>query len=56
MIELQKLSSEEIIQLYSSLIKELKSRLIIRTKNIIGDLGEYLAIFYYNNIPKLSNL
>jgi len=56
MIELQKLSGEEIIQLYSNLIKELKRRSIIRTKNIIGDLGEHLAIFHYNNTPGLPNL
>ena len=56
MIDFQKYTNEEIIQLYSSLIKELKNRKIIRTKNIIGDLGEHLAIFHYNNIPGLPNL
>lgn len=56
MIDLQNYKNEEIIQLYSSLIKELKNRKIIRTKNIIGDLGEYLAISHYNNTPGLPNL
>ena len=57
MIELGKLSDNEVISMYSMVIKELKSRKIIRTKNVIGELGEYLAIQYYNNtsgLPKLQ--
>lgn len=50
------LSDNELIKLYSDIIIELKSRKIIRTKNIIGDLGEYFAIYYYNNTPGLTNL
>ena len=53
---IQELSTEEIIELYSSVIKELKSREVIRTNNVVGDLGEYLAINYYNENPKLVNL
>lgn len=53
---LQSISDDGLIKLYSDIIKELKSRNIIRTKNIIGDLGEYLAIYYYNNTPGLPNL
>lgn len=53
---LKTISDDGLIKLYSDIIKELKSRNIIRTKNIIGDLGEYLAIYYYNNIPGLPNL
>ena len=37
-------------------IEELKKRRIIRTNNIVGDIGEYLAIDYYNKtvgLPKL---
>lgn len=50
------LKTEEIIRLYSETIKELKHRNIIRTNNVIGDLGEYLAISYYNNTAGLPNL
>jgi len=51
------LSDDELIQLYPSLIKELKDRNIIRTNNIVGDLGEYFAIKIFNektNLPKLQ--
>lgn len=44
MINLNKIKDDGLVKLYSALIKELKDRKIIRTKNIIGDLGEYLAI------------
>lgn len=55
-MELKEKSTEEIIHLYSAAIKELKQRKIIRTNNVIGELGEYLAIAYYNNTPGLPNL
>jgi hypothetical protein len=50
------LSDQELIQAYSGLLKELKRRKIIRTKNIIGELGEYLAIDFYNRTPGLPKL
>lgn len=56
MEELREKSTEEIIQLYSGAIKELKRREVIRTNNIVGELGEYLAITHYNNTPGLPNL
>lgn len=55
-MDLKKIKDDGLIKLYSEIIKELKKREIIRTKNIIGDLGEYLSIFYYNNTPGLPNL
>ncbi len=55
-MELDKIKDEGLIKLYSDLIKELKQRKIIRTKNIVGDLGEYLAIYHYNNTAGLPNL
>ena len=54
---LKELSTTDLIQNYSDIIKELKERGIIRTKNVIGDLGEYLAINHYCNtagLPKLQ--
>lgn len=56
MEELREKSTEEIIQLYSGAIKELKRREVIRTNNVVGELGEYLAITHYNNTPGLPNL
>lgn len=55
-MDIEKISTTEIIDLYSETIKELKLRKVIRTNNVIGDLGEYLAISYYNNTPSLPNL
>ena len=55
-MDINELKTEEIIRLYSETIKELKHRNIIRTNNVIGDLGEYLAISYYNNTAGLPNL
>ena len=49
-------SDEEVIGLYSMMIKELKRREIIRTNNVVGELGEYLVINYYNKTPGLPNL
>lgn len=50
------LSDSELIELYPSILKELKSRGIIRTKNLIGELGEYLAANAYQKNPKLPKL
>ncbi len=53
---LEEISTAELVQLYSNSIKELKRREIIRTKNVTGDLGEYLAIKHYTETPNLPNL
>ena len=55
-MNLSNLKDKELIALYSDLIGELKSRRIIRTKNLLGDLGEHLAIDHYNSTPGLPNL
>ena len=53
---LNELKSNELIELYGDVIKELKNRKIIRSKNITGVLGEYLSIEAYNNNSKFPNL
>lgn len=53
---LKDLKPTELIDLYSQIIKMLKEREIIRSKNIIGDLGEYLAIEHYCSTPNLPKL
>lgn len=55
-MELKDMETKDLIQLYSMSIKELKNRGVIRTNNVVGELGEYLAIEYYNNTPSLPNL
>lgn len=56
MENLQEKDTSEIIRLYSMTIKELKHRKIIRTNNVLGELGEYLAIEIYNSTPGMPNL
>ena len=56
-MDLSKLSSDEIINLYPSLLDELKKRKIIRTNNVIGEIAEYLVEQAYNkdtSLPKLQ--
>ncbi|MBI9071503.1 MAG: hypothetical protein JEY94_07880 [Melioribacteraceae bacterium] len=55
-MDLNNYTPTDLIKLYSQIISKLKEKEIIRTKNIIGDLGEYLAIEHYNNTPGLPNL
>ncbi len=51
-----KLSIQNLIRLYSQVVSELKQRNVVRSKNIVGDLGENLAIEFYNSTPGLPNL
>ena len=39
--EFKNMNDDEVISLYPQLLKELKSRNIIRTNNLVGDLGEF---------------
>lgn len=53
---LPNLTDLELIDLYPSILQELKVRGIIRTNNLVGELGEYLAASAYQKNPKLPNL
>jgi hypothetical protein len=55
-MNLSDLNPIELINVYSEIIKLLKKNGVIRTKNLLGDLGEYLAIEFFNNTPEMSNL
>ena len=49
--------SLELIHIYNDLLQEMKKRNLIRSKNVIGDLGEYIVIDYYQRtkgLPKLQ--
>ncbi|BDC60694.1 MULTISPECIES: hypothetical protein [Bacillus] len=53
---ISKLSDDDLIKAYGEVIKEFKKRGIIRSKNLLGDLGEYLAINQYCSTIGLPNL
>lgn len=52
----KKLTDNEIWDSYALAIRELKRRSLVRTRNIVGERGEFLAIETYNNTPGLPNL
>jgi hypothetical protein len=49
-------SDEEFWQLFSFVQKELRTRGLIRSGNIVGDRGEFIAVNYYNKISGLAKL
>ena len=58
-MDLEKLNVIELAKLispYSAAYVELKKRNVLRTKNVVGELGEYYAIDFYNKTPNLPNL
>ncbi len=50
------LTNEELWLVYAETEKELKDRGLVRTRNIVGERGEFLAIENYNSIAGLPNL
>jgi len=50
------LKDNEVWEMYALTIHALKRRGLIRTKNITGERGEFLAIEVYNGTPGLPNL
>lgn len=55
-MDINELSNTELIDHYSIIVAEMKSRGIIHSNNVLGDLGEYYAIEYYTNTPGLPKL
>ena len=55
-MDLENLTTPELIETYSQIISLLKDRKVIRTKNLLGDLAEYLVISHYKNTSGLPNL
>ena len=52
-MDLKKLSVEDLLKLISpssEVIQELRRRDVLRTKNIVGEVGEYYAIKFYNKV------
>jgi hypothetical protein len=55
-INIEELNSEELWNTYADVQQELKKRKLIRTNNIVGERGEFLAIETYNATSSLPNL
>ena len=58
-MDYKKLSISELAKLISpssDAFLELKDRGVLRTKNVVGELGEFFAIDFYNKNSKLPNL
>lgn len=56
-MDFSKYSGTELVQLYGELLKQMRTKDIIRSKNVTGDLGEYLVIEHYSatkGLPKLQ--
>lgn len=54
--EIEKISDGDVWSLYAYLALQLKERKLVRTRNIVGERGEFLAIETYNKIAGLPKL
>ncbi|WP_144528754.1 DUF6998 domain-containing protein [Peribacillus simplex] len=52
----KELNDLDLVSIYGLWLDEMKSRGMIRTNNVVGELGEWLAIKYYSEIPGLPKL
>ena len=58
-MDYKKLSISELAKLISpssDAYLELRDRGVLRTKNVVGELGEFFAVDFYKKNPKLPNL
>ena len=55
-VNTDELNNEELWLGYGDIQQELKKRNLVRTNNIVGERGEFLAIETYNSISGLPNL
>ncbi len=58
-MDLSGYSISELIELYSLTIKELKKRNVLRTSNVVGEIGEYRVLDWYHShddLPDLSSM
>jgi hypothetical protein len=55
-VEIDRLTDSEIWTMYAYMSLLLKSRGLIRTRNIVGERGEFLAISVYASIPNEPKL
>ncbi len=55
-MDLKNLTDNQLFETYPNLLKELKSRNLIRTNNLVGEMAEHVVVSHYNNTPGLINL
>lgn len=55
-MNIKNLETAEIIKLYSKILIELKERNVIRSRNLVGEVGEYLVVDFFNSNEQLPNL
>jgi hypothetical protein len=55
-VNINELDNEELWLGYADIQQELKKRNLVRTNNIVGERGEFLAIEFYNSISGLPKL
>ena len=56
-MDFSKLSGIELIKVYGELLREMYAKNLIRSKNVTGDVGEYIVVNHYNKtkgLPKLQ--
>lgn len=56
-MDFSSLSETELMEAYGSILHEMRAKNLIRTKNVTGDLGEYIVVDYYTKtkgLPKLQ--
>lgn len=56
-MDFSKYTSMELIQIYGELLSKMRENNLIRSKNITGDLGEYIVVNYHTKtkgLPKLQ--
>lgn len=55
-MDFSKYSDMELIKIYGELLAEMRSKKLIRSKNVTGDLGEYIVVDYYERTKGLPRL
>lgn len=56
-MDFSKFQGVELIQIYGELLSRMREDGLIRSKNVTGDLGEYIVVDFYNRtkgLPKLQ--
>ena len=56
-MDFSKYSGMELIRIYGELLSKMREDELIRSKNVTGDLGEYIVVDYYTKtkgLPKLQ--
>ena len=55
-MDFSKYTGRELIAIYGELLEAMRAAHLIRSKNVTGDLGEYIAVDYYTRTKGLPRL